>query len=104
MITHDIDEAVLLSDRIVMMINGPAATIGQILDVNLPRPRNRVQMAGNDDYNHCRAEVLKFLYARHQHVDEKIRSETDVESEMPSSSVEASAEIKPFPKRNRVVA
>ena len=64
MITHDVDEAVLLSDRIVMMTNGPAATIGEILQVELPRPRNRVQLADNPKYNHYRAEVLKFLYER----------------------------------------
>ncbi|MDH5370367.1 MAG: ABC transporter ATP-binding protein, partial [Gammaproteobacteria bacterium] len=64
MITHDVDEAVLLSDRIVMMTNGPAATIGEVLDVNLPRPRNRVELADNAEYNHLRAEVLKFLYER----------------------------------------
>ncbi len=44
MITHDVDEAVLLSDRIVMMTNGPAATIGEIMEVNLPRPRNRITL------------------------------------------------------------
>lgn len=64
MITHDVDEAVLLSDRIVMMTNGPAATIGEIAEVNLPRPRNRVELAGNEEYNHIRAKVLKFLYER----------------------------------------
>jgi len=64
MITHDVDEAVLLSDRIIMMTNGPAATIGEIAEVNLPRPRNRVELAGNEDYNHIRAQVLKFLYER----------------------------------------
>jgi len=64
MITHDVDEAVLLSDRIVMMTNGPEATIGEILDVDLARPRNRVELADNADYNHLRAEVLKFLYER----------------------------------------
>lgn len=62
MITHDVDEAVLLSDRIVMMSNGPAATIASILKIDLPRPRNRVELADNVDYNHYRAEVLKFLY------------------------------------------
>ncbi len=62
MITHDVDEAVLLSDRIVMMSNGPAATIAQILDIDLPRPRNRVELADNPNYNQYRAEVLKFLY------------------------------------------
>ena len=64
MITHDVDEAVLLSDRIVMMTNGPAATIGEILDVDLPRPRNRIELADRPEYNHYRSEVLKFLYER----------------------------------------
>jgi nitrate/nitrite transport system ATP-binding protein len=65
MITHDVDEAVLLSDRIVMMTNGPAATVGEILPVDLPRPRNRLALADNPEYNRCRAEVLRFLYERH---------------------------------------
>ncbi|MBI5163508.1 MAG: ABC transporter ATP-binding protein, partial [Magnetospirillum sp.] len=62
MITHDVDEAVLLSDRIVMMSNGPAATIAQILAVDIPRPRRRVELADDAAYNHCRAEVLRFLH------------------------------------------
>jgi len=65
MITHDVDEAVLLSDRIVMMTNGPSATIGTVLDVRLPRPRNRVQLADDPEFNRCRSEVLHFLYERH---------------------------------------
>ena len=65
MVTHDVDEAVLLSDRIVMMTNGPAATIGEILPVNLPRPRDRVALAEDADYVHCRKQVLDFLYTRH---------------------------------------
>jgi nitrate/nitrite transport system ATP-binding protein len=64
MITHDVDEAVLLSDRIVMMTNGPSATIGEILDIGLPRPRQRLDLADRADYNRYRAEVLKFLYQR----------------------------------------
>ncbi len=64
MITHDVDEAVLLSDRIVMMTNGPAATVGEILKVDLPRPRNRLELADDPAYNHYRAEVLRFLYER----------------------------------------
>ncbi len=63
MITHDVDEAVLLSDRIVMMTNGPAATVGQIVEVNLPRPRNRLALAEDTQFNHCRHLVLDFLYA-----------------------------------------
>jgi nitrate/nitrite transport system ATP-binding protein len=69
MITHDVDEAVLLSDRVVMMTNGPAATIGQILDVNLPRPRNRIALAENPVYNHCRQEILSFLYEKQRKVE-----------------------------------
>ena len=65
MITHDVDEAVLLSDRIVMMTNGPSATVGEILDVNLPRPRNRVAMTETAEYMRCRKAVLSFLYERH---------------------------------------
>ena len=65
MVTHDVDEAVLLSDRIVMMTNGPAASIGQILPVSLAQPRRRVELADDADYNHCRAEVLRFLHQRH---------------------------------------
>lgn len=64
MITHDVDEAVLLSDRIVMMTNGPAATIGEILSIDLPRPRNRVELSDDKSYNHYRHEVLQFLYER----------------------------------------
>ncbi len=64
MITHDVDEAVLLSDRIVMMSNGPAATIGEILRIELERPRERLELADDMQYNHYRSAVLKFLYER----------------------------------------
>ncbi|MDT8429288.1 MAG: ABC transporter ATP-binding protein [Pseudomonadales bacterium] len=66
MITHDVDEAVLLSDRIVMMSNGPAASIGEILNVSLPRPRDRLALAEDRDFIHARHEVLQFLYSRHK--------------------------------------
>ena len=69
MITHDVDEAVLLSDRIVMMTNGPAATIGEVLPVPLPRPRKRIELASNPTYLKCREAVLKFLYERHRFVE-----------------------------------
>ena len=65
MITHDVDEAVLLSDRIVMMTNGPAATIGEVLKIDLERPRLRLELADDPQYNQYRAEVLKFLHDRH---------------------------------------
>ena len=64
MITHDVDEAVLLSDRIVMMTNGPRAGVGQILSVDLARPRDRLAVAGNPTYVGSRASVIEFLYAR----------------------------------------
>ena len=69
MITHDVDEAVLLSDRIVMMTNGPAARIGEILDVPLQRPRKRLALAGDATYLKCRQRVLEFLYERHHFVE-----------------------------------
>jgi nitrate/nitrite transport system ATP-binding protein len=66
MITHDVDEAVLLSDRIVMMTNGPNATIGDVLDVDLARPRKRLDLAADRTYLAARGAVLEFLYARHK--------------------------------------
>lgn len=82
MITHDVDEAVLLSDRIVMMTNGPAATIGEILEIDLPRPRNRVVLSDDLKYNHYRHEVLQFLYERqHQPGEEQLDAEV-VEKEV----------------------
>ncbi|HYU69349.1 MAG TPA: ABC transporter ATP-binding protein [Burkholderiales bacterium] len=64
MVTHDVDEAVLLSDRVVMMTNGPAATIGGILAIDLPRPRERIALAGQRHYMALRAELLEFLYRK----------------------------------------
>ncbi len=70
MITHDVDEAVLLSDRIVMMTNGPAATIGEILSIDLPRPRNRIELADDPLYNQYRHAVLSFLYEKQRKVED----------------------------------
>jgi len=67
MVTHDVDEAVLLSDRIVMLTNGPSATIGEILEVDLPRPRERVTLAQHPSYAQYRGAVLEFLYHRQRH-------------------------------------
>ena len=69
MVTHDVDEAVLLSDRIVMMTNGPAATIGEVLEVGIPRPRVRVELAEDPRYIAARKAVIDFLYTRHAHVE-----------------------------------
>ena len=67
MVTHDVDEAVLLSDRIVMMTNGPSATIGEILPVDLPKPRNRLALANDAHYHRLRGAVLEFLYQKQAH-------------------------------------
>jgi nitrate/nitrite transport system ATP-binding protein len=69
MVTHDVDEAVLLSDKIVMMTNGPAATIGEVLQVDLPRPRSRVALADDPRYLGYRKAVIDFLYTRQAHVE-----------------------------------
>ena len=89
MITHDVDEAVLLSDRIVMMTNGPAATIGEVLSVDLPRPRNRVELSDDPKYNHYRHEVLQFLYERQRRPGEEAEKDqtAEEESQEPSISV-----------------
>ena len=88
MITHDVDEAVLLSDRIVMMTNGPAASVGRILGVDLLRPRDRLELAEDPRYHHYRAEVVHFLYERHAR---------------PADGVPARAGGAPAPARNSEV-
>ena len=60
-VTHDVDEAILLADRVVMMTNGPRATIGKITTVNLPRPRSRRDLLNHPDYYSYRAEIMGFL-------------------------------------------
>jgi nitrate/nitrite transport system ATP-binding protein len=92
MITHDVDEAVLLSDRIVMMTNGPAATVGEILDINLDRPRNRIALADDPEYNHYRSEVLKFLYERQHRPDEVVVSTASAVTEPSKEEVAAEEE------------
>ena len=69
MITHDVDEAVLLSDRIVMMTNGPSARIGEVLEVKLARPRKRLELVADPTYIKAREAVLKFLHERHRFVE-----------------------------------
>jgi nitrate/nitrite transport system ATP-binding protein len=97
MITHDVDEAVLLSDRIVMMTNGPAAKVGEILDVDLPRPRDRLALAEDPHYNHLRQEVLRFLYEKQRKTEDGLTPST------PASTPEAkknSSEVAPEIKKN----
>ncbi len=91
MITHDVDEAVLLSDRIVMMTNGPAATVGEILDINLPRPRDRLVLADNPEYNHYRHEVLTFLYEKQKKVEPVNSRQKDLKNTKATSAKKSDA-------------
>lgn len=61
MVTHDVDEAIMLADRVVMMTNGPNAKVGKILEINLPRPRSRKALLEHPDYYRLRSELLGFL-------------------------------------------
>jgi len=82
LITHDVDEAVLMSNKIVMMSNGPAAKVGQLLEVDLPYPRERVALSKSDEFNKYRQEVLSFLYEKKGVVDledEKKKRESQAE-------------------------
>jgi nitrate/nitrite transport system ATP-binding protein len=78
MITHDVDEAVLLSDRIVMMTNGPSATVGEVLDIELERPRNRIALADHEKYNSYRQQVLSFLYEKQKKVEPINQAQTNL--------------------------
>lgn len=68
LITHDVDEAVLLSDRVMMMTNGPAAKVGEVLHVELERPRSRLTLANDARFHHYRQQVLHFLHEKHRAV------------------------------------
>ncbi|HEY9877472.1 MAG TPA: nitrate ABC transporter ATP-binding protein [Leptolyngbyaceae cyanobacterium] len=71
MITHDIDEALFLADRVVMMTNGPSAQIGEIVEVPFPRPRNRARIMEDPRYYELRNFALDFLYRRFAHHDDE---------------------------------
>jgi nitrate/nitrite transport system ATP-binding protein len=86
MITHDVDEAVLLSDKIVMMTNGPAATIGEVLEIDLPRPRNRVALADDPQYQKYRQSVLRFLYEKQSKPSTQPKSAEQKELEVPAKT------------------
>ena len=81
MITHDVDEAVLLSDRIVMMTNGPSATVGEILEIDLERPRSRIELADDPRYNQYRQQVLSFLYEKQRKVESLTKNTSSKKSE-----------------------
>ena len=87
LITHDVDEAVLMSNKIVMMSNGPAAKVGQLLEVDLSYPRERVALSKSDEFNKYRQEVLSFLYEKKGVVDlegEKKKRETQIDQDVSS--------------------
>ena len=67
MVTHDVDEALFLSDRVVMMTSGPAATVGEILEIKFPRPRSRRQLLEDPEYYRLREELIGFLEERSHH-------------------------------------
>lgn len=90
LITHDVDEAVLMSDKIIMMSNGPAAKVGEILNIELERPRQRVALAKNDQFNYYRQQVLSFLYEKKGVVDfdeVKKQKEEQISTSSPDKSV-----------------
>jgi nitrate/nitrite transport system ATP-binding protein len=108
MITHDVDEAVLLSDRIVMMTNGPAARVGEILDVDLPRPRDRLALAEDPHYNHLRQEVLRFLYEKQRKTEDGLSAPAAKEEPKKKASEEApvaeeTKKITPVEADNKVI-
>ena len=72
MVTHDVDEAILLSDRIVMLTNGPESKIGQLMKVDIPRPRKRMEVINHPNYYSYRSEIIYFLNQQKQ--IKKIRS------------------------------
>lgn len=85
MVTHDVDEALFLSDRVVMMTNGPAATVGEILEVKFPRPRSRKQLLEDPEYYHLREQLIGFLEERSHHRPSADPAGTDALPRAPSS-------------------
>lgn len=104
MITHDVDEAVLLSDRIVMMTNGPAATIGDILNITLERPRDRVKLAADPHYNHLRSEVLRFLYERQKRPEEQSKPVKSTAINAAPDNSEQAVKVKTASRKSKKVA
>lgn len=73
MVTHDVDEALYLADRLVLMTDGPEATVGQILDVPFARPRRRATVLGHPEYHACRKAVIDFL-EHHAHQSRAVKA------------------------------
>ena len=94
MVTHDVDEALLLSDRVVCMTNGPEAGIGQILKVDLPRPRQRLEVMNHPDYYHLRSELIGFLQQQRRLKQRK--------SSLSASGTEPTPPSRPLPAKLRV--
>lgn len=105
MITHDIDEALFLADKLVMMTNGPAAKIGEVLEIPFPRPRVRTQVMDDPRYKELRNSALDFLFHRFAHSEEPAPTET-VNSVSPSSkdASNVSKYSKAFSLRNGSIA
>ena len=94
-VTHDVDEAILLADRVVMMTNGPNAKVGKILEVELPRPRTRKQLLEHPDYYRLREELLTFLAdcdKEHDDSDTPAPQEKEISQETDSAPTAQSQE------------
>ncbi len=93
MVTHDIDEAVYCSDRVVMMNVGPRASIGQILDVPFARPRERISLMESDEFAHIRAACVRFLYSQKGHSAAPVSPTAPVKREAPPPAIPAQPEV-----------
>ena len=71
MVTHDVDEAILLSDRIALMTNGPDARLAEIVEVKLPRPRSRASIIDDPEYGRLRSHIIHFLVERSRLIQEE---------------------------------
>ena len=91
MVTHDVDEALLLSDRVVMLTNGPEAEIGQILEVPLPRPRRRLEVMEHPQYYQLRAELISFLQQQRRLRQRRIEKEKEREKDKQRTGAQAAA-------------
>ena len=75
MVTHDVDEAILLSDRIALMTNGPEARLAEVVEVKLPRPRSRADIIDEPEYARLRSHIIHFLVERSRHLQEQALAE-----------------------------